>query len=351
MKLAIYTAKTIITSILIVLMVFFFLFLFVALLSEFNDIGQGHYGIVQAIYFVLGSTPLNVYTIFPSIVLIGVLLGLGSLATHNELMIYRTSGLSLVKIAIIILLTALLVTVVMTGIGEGVAPRLARYVQNEKTMSENNGQVISTLSGVWVRKGNNFFHIAMVDSSSKLEDVTYFQFNTNYQLLRANQASTGEKINGRWEFRNIHTSVFNKDNVQQLQQEVAYWPLDFNLRLATNTNPTVLSLTELYNQIKFTKITGGNSNNLQLTFWTRIFQPLTTLIMVLVAIPFIFGPLRSVSLGLRLLSGIMIGLVFFILNRFLVSFGMAYQLPPVSAALMLPLLFLAFSVFLFRYKS
>ena len=351
MNIALYIAKTIASAIALVLIVFFCLFLFVALLSEFGSIGSGHYGFWQAFQFVFLSTPLSIYSIFPSIILIGVLLGLGSLASHNELMIFRTSGMSLLKIAKIILTTALLITVLMTLIGEGLAPQMARYAQNQKNLAQSNGQVITTLSGVWARKENSFFHIALVKSADQLDDVTYFRFNDQYQLVSASQAERGERINGAWVFYNIQTSLFQGDHVEHENVATAKWPLDFNQHTFSNFDPALQDLYYLHKQIEFVRASGGNASNFELTFWSRIFQPLTTLIMVLVAIPFIFGPLRSVSLGLRLLSGIMIGLIFFILNRFLVSFGLAYQIPPLVAASALPILFFIFSLFLFRRKG
>ena len=351
MKLALYTAKTIASAIALVLIVFFCLFLFVALLSEFGSIGTGHYGFWQAFQFVVLSTPLSIYTIFPSIILIGVLLGLGSLASHNELMIFRTSGMSLFRIAKIILTTALLITIIMTLIGEGVAPKMARYAQNQKNVAQSNGQVITTLSGVWARKDNSFFHIARVGSSNHLYDVTYFQFNNQYQLVAARQAKSAERINGVWTFYNIQSSLFQGNTVQHQSAVSAKWPLDFNKHTFSNFDPSLQDLVYLYKQVEFVEASGGNANNYELTFWSRIFQPLTTLIMVLLAIPFIFGPLRSVSLGLRLLSGIMIGLIFFIMNRFLISFGLAYQIPPLVAASSLPALFFIFALYLFRRKQ
>lgn len=351
MKIALYTAKTISSAIALVLVVFFCLFLFVTLLSEFGSIGNGHYGFWQAFQFVLLSTPLSIYSIFPSIILIGVLLGLGSLASHNELMIFRTSGMSLLRIAKIILTTAFLITVLMTLVGEGLAPKMARYAQNQKNVAQSNGQVITTLSGVWARKDNSFFHIAKVETADKLDDVTYFRFNDQHQLLAASQAETATRVDGVWTFYNIQSSVFQGKVIKHQSIASANWPLDFNKHIFSNFDPSLQDLDYLHKQIKFVEASGGNANSYELTFWSRMFQPLTTLIMVLVAIPFVFGPLRSVSLGLRLLSGIMIGLIFFILNRFLVSFGLAYQIPPLAAASALPTLFLVFAIFLLRRKQ
>ena len=188
-------------------------------------------------------------------------------------------------------------------------------------------------------------------SSRQVYGVTRFQFNKAHRLVAASRAASGHLENNRWIFTNVITSVIGKHSVAQEKQASASWPLTFNLHQFTALDPTTLTLTKLHQQIKYGRISGVNTNKYQITYWERIFQPLTTLIMVLVAIPFVFGPLRTVSIGLRLLSGIIVGLVFYILNQLLTSFGLVYQISPVLAALLLPILFFIFSLFLFWWKS
>jgi lipopolysaccharide export system permease protein len=350
-KLSAYISKAILAGIMIVLIVFVGLLLFITLLSEISATGQGTYGFSQAIIYVLAQLPLMLYQIFPTIALIGVLLGLGSLASSNELTIMRTSGLSLVKISVIILITTFGITAAASLIGEGVAPQWASYANLVKAKATSNGQAISTLRGVWVRNNDDFYHIVAVDSSTHLTGVTLFQFDDNDKLKSASYAQSADYENDHWMFHNVETSIMQPNSVQTSTIATTNWPLHFNIHQFSDFDPTLLSLKKLMKQITYGKMSGSNIGNLQITFWTRVFQPITTLIMVLIAIPFIFGPLRSVSIGLRLLSGIMIGLVFFMVNRFLVSFSLVYQIPPLVSALILPIVGLVLAVYLFKWKS
>lgn len=351
MKLGFYIGKAISSGIAIVLVVFVGLLLFVNFLNELNSAGHGSYTFSQAIIFVFSEMPLVIYQIFPTIALIGVLLGLGSLASSNELTVMRTSGMSLVKISMIILTTTLLITGLVTVIGEGAAPQLASYANAMKAKDLNNGQAISTLRGIWVRNDNNFYHINAVNSSTRLTGVTKFTFDNERQLQRASYAENAKYINDQWIFYKIKTTLLGKNSAAAETEAQTTWPLHFNVHEFSDIEPAQLSLNKLMEQIHFGKISGSNIGGLQITLWTRLFQPITTLIMVLIAIPFIFGPLRSVSIGLRLLSGIMIGLVFFMVNRFLVSFSLVYQIPPFVAAMIIPGVGVVFSFYLFKWKS
>jgi lipopolysaccharide export system permease protein len=351
MKINLYLARTVISAIFMVLVVFLGLILFVNLLGEIGATGSGNYTFFDAVKYTLLYLPLVLYQIFPMIVLIGVLVGLGTLASHNELTICRTSGMPLISIAMVVITAALVVTIVVTLIGEGFAPGMARYADKEKSLEKNNGQVISTLSGIWVRDSNDFFHIATISQDNKVTGVTFFEFSPQHELLQASRAAYGVFQNNAWQFHQITTSKIFPDHVERSTQDTASWPLRFNFHQFTHFDPHLISLLNLKRQINFGLQNGSNVSSYQITFWMRILQPLTTIIMVLVAIPFIFGPLRSVGMGLRLLSGIMVGLVFFILNQFVMSFGLAYQIAPLLAAALLPCIFLVFSMFLFWWKG
>jgi lipopolysaccharide export system permease protein len=84
---------------------------------------------------------------------------------------------------------------------------------------------------------------------------------------------------------------------------------------------------------------GLQAGDFQWEFWKRIFQPLTTIVMSLLAIPFVLGSSRSVTMGWRVFFGIVIGFVFYILNAFLGQFSIVFQFSPLLAALFPTLLF------------
>lgn len=62
-------------------------------------------------------------------------------------------------------------------------------------------------------------------------------------------------------------------------------------------------------------------------------MPLGTAVMVLVAISFIFGPLRSVTMGFRVFTGLLVGLVFKYLQDLLGPMSVVYGFNPMLAVL------------------
>ncbi len=106
------------------------------------------------------------------------------------------------------------------------------------------------------------------------------------------------------------------------------------------------SIPQLYSYIKYLHYSGLRANKYEFLFWQRVFQPLATLVMILLAIPFIFGPLRTVPMGLRIIAGAVTGLGFYIINQFTGPIAVVYQLSPLVVAIMPTLLVTALGIVL-----
>ena len=83
-------------------------------------------------------------------------------------------------------------------------------------------------------------------------------------------------------------------------------------------------------------------------FWKKTLQPLTTAVLVLVAVSFIFGPLREATMGSRVFTAICFGLLFTILQRLVHNVALVYQFSPLTAVLLPLLLTALLGAWLFR---
>jgi lipopolysaccharide export system permease protein len=77
---------------------------------------------------------------------------------------------------------------------------------------------------------------------------------------------------------------------------------------------------------------GLNSTDVELAFWRKVFQPLAAGGLVLIAISFIFGPLREGNMGGRIFAGVIVGVVFRISQDFFGPASLLYGIPAVVAA-------------------
>jgi lipopolysaccharide export system permease protein len=330
-----YIAKTIILSTLIVMLVVIGMSFFISVLGEFRDIGTGEYGFAAATIHSLLRLPFNLYQFFPMVALLGGVLGLGTLATHQELMIMRASGVSFFKITGAVISGIVVLIIIATALGEGVSPYTTFLADKYKNNAESGGQAVATLSGVWVHEGNDFFHVNQVIGTHHLQGVTRYQFDAAHHLLAAYRTETMDYDQGHWLLRDMMKTSFKQNNIVTQSFPEAVWDLTLNPNLLTIglVEPEEMMLGKLMRYSNHLIENGNRATEFQFSFWKRIFQPLATIVMVLLAIPFVFGFSRSVMMGWRIFMGVMVGFIFYMLNAFLGQVCVVFQLPPLIAAL------------------
>ena len=70
----------------------------------------------------------------------------------------------------------------------------------------------------------------------------------------------------------------------------------------------------------------------EVALWSRLARSLSTVVLCMLAVPFVLGPLRSSGAGLRIVLGIAIGVIYFLVNRTLENSGAIYGMPPLVIA-------------------
>ena len=336
-----YLGTTIIVYTSMVLLLLLGLQAFIEFMREFPNIGTEYYGIKQVLIYVPLMLPSDVYQLFPMAGLLGCIIALGLLAAHSELIILRTSGMSLANITIVVTKAAIVLITIMFAIGEGLAPLAQNLAIKNKTIAMSKGQTLLTQQGTWVRSDDNFIHVSFATKNNELQGITRYEFDANRQLKTASYAESGVYQNGKWLFKNIKQTIFTATKTTSATFPAQVWDLTLNSRLIgmAQIDPDQKSLLQLYSYINHRKQNGLNTISYEFIFWQRIFTPLATLIMILLAVPFVFGPLRNTTMGLRMLVGVMLGFGFYIFNQFVGSISIVYQIAPIFAAILPTLLF------------
>jgi lipopolysaccharide export system permease protein len=328
-----YIGKNVLIATMLALLLLIGLQSFISFIGELHYIGTKDYGVLQALQYVPMQLPTALYQYFPIAALLGVLMGLGRLASQSELIVLRASGMSLTRIIIAVLKTMIIALVFMTIVGEWIAPRLAHEGDVRKIIAMSGGQTLGVGQGIWVRDGNNFIYINHVLPQGHLQDVTRYKFQ-NYQLIRASHAVSAVYQNAQWHFSQVEQSDLSARKVTSQFFPEQTWKVTFKpdlLRFAA-VDSTKLSLGRLFRYMRYLQENHQTADKVEFQFWQRVFQPLATLIMFCLGVPFVFGPLRNATMGLRIVTGVCIGFGFYTLNQFFGPISMVYQLPPLLAA-------------------
>lgn len=350
-----YLASTLLHAIGIVIFAAIGLEFFIMMVAELRDIGHNTYGITQALVYVTLNLPEQLYQIFPMAGLIGMLMGLGVLANHSELIVLRQAGLSFIAITWRAFKTLICLIILLALIGELIAPKASAAAQHYKDQHTHGFQDNSgdESNDVWIKDQHNFLHIGQIDRDQVLHHITWYQFTPTLQLQQFSVAESGRYQQGAWQVQHIQTTIVGAKQVKTQVIDHATWPFNLAPEVLKNSvqKPSSLSLRELNVSLRFHQKANTTNEPLQLAFWKRVFQPFASLVMMLLAVPFIFGPLRSVSQSLRLVTGIAAGFGFYYCNQLLSPVVLLLQLPAFLGASLPILLFGIIGLLMLIYQK
>ena len=347
-----YIGKTVLFTILLTTFLIASIDVLFLLVNELRTVGEGDYTLLTAFQYILLVLPERLYFLFPMACLLGALLGLGLLAGHSELIVMRASGVSILQITWAVLRASLLLILFLTLFGELVVPKTVRYAESMREQATSGSQTVVTPQGTWIRDGNNFVRIKQILSNGELLDVIRYEFNDQNELQSATYAERAAYVlsEKKWKIYQVKQSLLKDQQVIVSTSPEQEWNTDIQPRLLNILieDPEGLSIAGLYNYIRYLKANNLRSQEYSLTLWKKLWQPVATLVMVFIAIPVIFGPLRSATMGFRLLTGVMLGFAFYILNQLFGPLSVVYAFPPVLAAILPSLVFGAGGLILFR---
>lgn len=361
-KLQWYIAKQVVLAMALVVLVLGGLDLLINTIDELGDTQFG-YGNLQALKYMLYISPRHIYELLPASALIGALAGLGSLAATNELVAMQAAGVSRVQIARAVMQPTVIVMIAGLILGEFVAPKLEVQAGVDKILSLG-VRVGVNRYGHWERDGNAFYHFSSVETEGVLHGLLLYEFDDQQRLVHQVQAEravyrgpVADKPDRHgWQMINGTDLSFRYEgeaagNTRESFSEKA-WELDMTPELmqVLVVEPRNMAISDLWRFAQRFMQQGLDAAPYFLGFWRKAFQPLDTAALVLMAISFIFGPLRSASTGSRVFIAVSLGLAVTILQNLLQRLSLVYHLPPLSAVLVPILLSLLAGTLLLRRR-
>ena len=343
-----YLAKSVISATALTTVIVTALLFIMTLLGEFKNVGEGDFGFAAAIVFVLFRMPNELYQFSPMLILLGCIIALSILSSHRELAVMRASGFSMQRIIGSVVGAAFAIIISISLVGELTGPTLSHHAEVHKENLQNAGQSVVTAAGVWMHVDNNFIHINRVVGKALLEGVTRYQFDRDHRMQAAYYAKTMTQDDGRWLMHDAVKTSFKTNRTKSESFEELAWNLNFNSNLlnAGMVKPAEMTLPRLIKYSAYLEENGLQSSQYRFEFWSRLFTPLASLVMIFLAIPFVLSVFRQAALGLRLMAGVITGFAFFIVNAFLGQLCIVYQVPPFMAALIPIVIFAVIGVFM-----
>lgn len=334
-KLDAYIANNVILATLVVIIVIVSLDSIFALIGEIDDL-RGAYQLPQALQYIGMRLPRRVYEYMSMACLVGCLAGLGSLAASSELTVMRAAGVSIARISLAVLKPTAVFMLISVLNAQFAIPNLERMADSMKTVALGQDEIMSNKGkGYWHREGSEYTRFSAADPKGVLYGISIYSFDEEKYLTKVRYAKKALYFENAWHMQEInqldlsaeHTEVSTKDN-EVWHSELT--PRGLNVVMY---EPRDMAITDLYSYSSYLKKEGLNADKYLLSFWSKVNQPIGTFALVLLGISFIFGPLRAVTPGFRIFSGIMVGLIYKYAEELLAPVSIISGFPPLLATL------------------
>lgn len=339
-----YLARQIYGAVGFVLLAFLALFAFFDLIAELRDLGNGNYQLRQIFSVVALWVPGHAYELLPIAVLIGTLYVLAHLSSNSEYTVMRAAGLSPGRAGAMLAKVGLAFVVATFAIGEWIAPfseEAAQQVRMRAMQSLIGGNLGS---GLWFKDERSFINVREAREANALKGVRIYEFDSASRLRQVTEAERGEYAgDGKWRLLGVAQTVFGPSGPTIKHLAEAEWrsamsPDLINVLIVV---PERMSAWKLYKYLQHLADNRQKTERYEIALWKKLFYPLATLVMMALALPFAYMHARSGMVGIKVFLGILLGILFHMLNSLFSHIGLLKEWPPIAAAAVPSFMFLA----------
>ena len=222
--------------------------------------------------------------------------------------------------------------------GETLAPQLAdrsRLLRNQALgQSSDPGRE----QGIWLKQQNTHIHIGALNPDGSLARIRSYHSDADSITISEADRATWQAPD--WQLENPRAWRTRADKTETVAAPERWQngatPQALQALSAVKSAET---LRELYTLTRFMAANGLNHQQQSLKLWQRLLIPLTTAAMVLLALPFTFGNARSGQQGTRLVTGILLGVAYYVISGVIANLALLLHWPPLLGAALPILIF------------
>ena len=333
-----YLGREVLGATMLVFIALLMLFAFFDLINELGDVGKGNYTIAGAMTYVALHLPARAYELFPVSALIGTLFAIAQLVGNSEYTVMRVSGASVLQVGWSVIRIGIPLALATFLAGEFVAPPAERLAQTLRAAARGDTSSVVAQqfdSGFWFKEDLTYVNVRSVLADLTLVGVRIYEFDNALRLTRVRTAESGRFVKpGHWDLVNVRITELAADTAREQKVAEVAWETVLRPSILTvyQVAPERLELNTLWDNIKVLSGNAQKTSRFEIAFWSKIFYPGAVLVMMVLALPFAHFQRRSGGIGVRIFTGTMLGLAFFLLGRLFGNLGVLNDWPPLFAA-------------------
>ncbi len=348
-----YIASEIYRSTIAVTLVLVGLFMFFDMIENLDNLNE-RFTFGSLLLLQLMQIPTRLYDLLPIALLIGAIIALAGLAQRNELVVLRVSGISSRRLLGMLWMGTIPIMVFALLLSEGVTPYAESKTGqlNLQLLGKSSGARMN--SGYWFREPTDngalrVINISRISSEREVENIRIYNFDAEGKFKELIHAQRG--LFQHQELQLTQAKLIRTDfdlETALMDPAAPLTPLSTQTMLdsytistsltqarllASELQPDRMSIMGLLDYIQYLEDNHLQSNRQVVALWRKGVYPFTLLVMITLAAPISFMQTRKGGAGLKVFGGILIGVVFFMINQLALNLGMLNNLPPWLTAL------------------
>jgi lipopolysaccharide export system permease protein len=332
-----YFTREILVNSLFVLAALLALFGFFDLIKELDDLGKGAYRLPTMLAYVSLGMPANAYVLLPAAGLMGTLFALARMSENSEITVMRSSGLSLAQLAGHVAGAGIVVALLTVVMGELVSPYTEESAKDLRLKATRQIVAREFRSGFWVKDERSFVNIQDVTPDTELLNLKIYDFDPAFRLVSVSRAEKGTYAGAnKWKLTNVELTRFEGDRAILTHEPTGVWNsmLTPDILQVLKIVPERMSALSLRAYIDHLRENNQNATRYEIAFWSKITYPLAAILLMIMVIPFALGSTRAGGMGAKIVTGIMVGLIFHFSSRLFSHIGLLNDWPALFSATM-----------------
>lgn len=316
------------------------LFIVIVFFGDVEDFVNNKATFAQIASYLLFRLPEAFLHMTPMAVLIASILTFTLMSRNREVVILMSSGLSAIRVAAPVLAAALLISFLTFLDNEYFMP--FSWKQHKKIWRQDIKKIKDVSSDkrnmVWLKTDSGeIWNIAFMDvKEAVLFDVTVLKFTPERSgFASITKAKSAYMKNGVWIFNNGFERTFGNDgsfDENYFEKKEYGSSVDFNELKQVEKKPQEMNLREIGEYAKRIRKAGYDDTRYMVDLYVKIFFPMISLLMALIAVPFSLKPDKTAGVLAGVTISVLIGFLFWFIFSMSVSLGYSGKLPPLLAA-------------------
>jgi lipopolysaccharide export system permease protein len=346
-----YIAITTLTALLLVSAGLTILFSLLEFVNQLHDVGKGNYRLIDACYYVLLTAPARLLQLMPAAMLFACLFALGALATRSELTVMRASGISPILIVGAVFKLALAVLVALFVLAQFVIPPAQQLAQSGRDSRLASLDAVRGSNSFWAAGEHQFLNVRRFADANIPVDIYLYEFSAGGAVQGVIQAARAEvRPDGTWVLESVSRKRFSGTRIDTEQLATLVWhsflrPAQVSLLTLPAESMRPL---DLYRYVDDLERRHQPATRYAQELWEKLDLPLAMAAMILIAVPFAFGSLRTWGMGQRMMIGAVIGIIFTLVQQITSYLGLLLNVSPALTATTPSIVLVALGVYLFR---